>query len=155
LFITFVLIGLWHGAHWTFVAMGALFGVYLTVGSITEGWRKKIARGLGLLKVPWLYHALQTLTTFALVAVAWIFFRAETIAQALGIIGHLGSGLVQLFSPHYIRYELLGFPLLGASTKAAFVPILLAIVGMEAVQYLQEKGGTLSIWERWPRAWRF
>ena len=35
LFITFVLIGLWHGANWTYVVFGAIHGVYLVLELLT------------------------------------------------------------------------------------------------------------------------
>ncbi|MBU1036481.1 MBOAT family protein [Patescibacteria group bacterium] len=49
-FITFVLIGLWHGAGWNYIAMGALFGFYLVFSSITKNIRKKIAKFISLRK---------------------------------------------------------------------------------------------------------
>ena len=41
LFLTMLLGGLWHGAAWTFVAWGALHGLYLVVN---HGWRAVRAR---------------------------------------------------------------------------------------------------------------
>jgi D-alanyl-lipoteichoic acid acyltransferase DltB (MBOAT superfamily) len=35
--LTFVIIGLWHGANWTYVAFGTIHGVYLVINHI---WRK-------------------------------------------------------------------------------------------------------------------
>ena len=40
-FITFVLIGLWHGAGWNYIFMGAIFGFYLVLGLIIKDIRKK------------------------------------------------------------------------------------------------------------------
>ena len=36
IFITFVILGLWHGAGWTFVLFGAAHGIYL---GVNEAWR--------------------------------------------------------------------------------------------------------------------
>src|SRR3989338_1605290 len=41
LFFTFVAIGLWHGAAWTYVLFGVLHGTYLVIGSGTLSWRKR------------------------------------------------------------------------------------------------------------------
>lgn len=155
LFITFVLIGLWHGANWTFAAMGALFGVYLVSGSITESWRKRMAERLGLTKFPRLYGLWQTAITFALVSLAWIFFRSESITQAVSIISHLGSGLTHVFSITYLRYTLFGFGVLGGLTKLKLTTIVLAIICMEVVQYFQEKNRTLTPWAHWTNLGRF
>jgi len=69
--------GLWHGAHWQFVVWGAFHGGLLAF----ERW-------LG--KRP-LYSAapkpLRILLTFALVLIAWVPFRAETMGAALDFLG--------------------------------------------------------------------
>ncbi len=36
LLFTFVVIGLWHGAAWTYVAFGTIFGIYMVVGLMHE-----------------------------------------------------------------------------------------------------------------------
>jgi len=43
-FITFILIGLWHGAGWNYIIMGAIFGFYLVFGEMTKKVRKKILK---------------------------------------------------------------------------------------------------------------
>jgi D-alanyl-lipoteichoic acid acyltransferase DltB (MBOAT superfamily) len=86
LFATMLLGGLWHGANWTFVAWGALHGMYLIVN---HAWH-----ALGR-HVPALARAAQTragrlaawaLTMFA-VAVGWVFFRAPDFATGSRILG--------------------------------------------------------------------
>jgi alginate O-acetyltransferase complex protein AlgI len=80
LMITMLLGGLWHGAAWHFVVWGGLHGVYLVIHH-----RKETLRSRGMLApVPdrWWAHALQWLTTFALVCAAWTFFRADSVATA-------------------------------------------------------------------------
>ena len=78
LFITMLLGGLWHGAGWTFVFWGGLHGVFL---ALNHGWNA-LLKGLGLKAVTdnaagyWIGR----LATFALVVIAWVPFRAESIA---------------------------------------------------------------------------
>ncbi|WP_367183313.1 MBOAT family protein [uncultured Aquimarina sp.] len=72
MFITFLISGLWHGANWTFVVWGALNGIYLILE--VQLFRKK-RKGL-----------INILLTFLLINFAWIFFRANSIEQALYII---------------------------------------------------------------------
>lgn len=69
----FLLTGLWHGASWNFVIWGALHGAYLTIERVTgrdatrqTGWR-------GVMHLAY--------TVFA-VMIAWVFFRAHTLADA-------------------------------------------------------------------------
>jgi D-alanyl-lipoteichoic acid acyltransferase DltB (MBOAT superfamily) len=92
LFLTFVVSGLWHGAQWTFVAWGALHGAYLVSSAMSQKWRRKLLKTVGLDKTPRLHHALRVTATFALVCFAYIFFRAESLADAGYMIAHLHTG---------------------------------------------------------------
>ena len=79
LMATMVLGGLWHGANWTFVAWGALHGVYLTVN---HWWRNlRGGRRPGLIG-----RAAGWTLTFLAVVVAWVFFRADTFHGALAVL---------------------------------------------------------------------
>ena len=71
LLITMALVGLWHGAAWTFLLWGVLQGVYLAVHAV--------ARGAGLVP-PWRW--LDRTLTFLAVVAAWVVFRAPTLAVA-------------------------------------------------------------------------
>jgi D-alanyl-lipoteichoic acid acyltransferase DltB (MBOAT superfamily) len=96
LLIVFLVSGLWHGANWTFVIWGALNGLYL-IGEIwTQKIRSRISSMLHFDRVPVLQRVLQVIVTFALVAFAWIFFRANNLSDAFYIISHLWPGNSQL-----------------------------------------------------------
>lgn len=84
--ITFGLIGLWHGANWTFVVFGFLHGFYLVIEMITDSSRKKLAELLLLTRLPRLHHALDMAIVFILVSFSFIFFRSRSLNQALLII---------------------------------------------------------------------
>ncbi len=75
LWITFLLSGLWHGASWNFVIWGAFHGAFLTIDKI--GWEKLSLR---------LPAAVSVGITFLLVTVGWVFFRAETLAEAVSLL---------------------------------------------------------------------
>lgn len=91
--ITFALIGLWHGANWTFVIFGTIHGVYLVTEMITESTRKWLINLTRLNKVPRLLHAIQMTIVFILVSLSFIFFRATTFTQALFIFKKIISGV--------------------------------------------------------------
>jgi D-alanyl-lipoteichoic acid acyltransferase DltB (MBOAT superfamily) len=149
LFVTFVLIGFWHGANWTFVTMGAIFGFYLVFGSVTRGMRRQIAEKIGLSRVPLLYRYLQTIATFTLVSLAWVFFRSPTVTQAIEIITNIGNGFTQIFDINYLRYELFSWPLIGTLNKWTLLVILLSIFYMEWLQAYSEKKKVLEPWRLW------
>ena len=85
----FLVSGLWHGANWTFVIWGGIHGVYVIVTKTlqnllrrmplisTDGFNKKI---ISLIKI---------FVTFNMVTFAWIFFRANSLKDALYIINNI------------------------------------------------------------------
>jgi hypothetical protein len=85
----FLVSGLWHGASFTFVIWGALNGIYQIIGEILLPARKSLRRLLGMNDQSVGFRIVQTLATFVLVDFSWIFFRAQTIKEALAIIYHM------------------------------------------------------------------
>ncbi|MCP4157844.1 MAG: MBOAT family protein, partial [bacterium] len=85
---TMLLCGLWHGAKWTFVLWGGFHGLLLYISFATKKIRKKWRKSIPKKIVP-LYKIFRILFTFLWVSFAWIFFRADSIADALYIISHL------------------------------------------------------------------
>jgi alginate O-acetyltransferase complex protein AlgI len=86
LMITMLLGGLWHGAAWTFVAWGALHGVYLC---INHAWSHfgptpppRFAR---------LADIAGLILTFLAVVIAWVFFRAPDITTALSVLSKMAD----------------------------------------------------------------
>ena len=77
LFLTFLISGIWHGAAWTFVVWGALHGLGVLITRELE--RTAIYRE----RVPKLF---KQAGVFAFVSFAWIFFRAESLNDALLIV---------------------------------------------------------------------
>lgn len=89
LMIVFLVSGLWHGANWTFVIWGAIHGIYQIVGRMTSPARNKIYDKLGVDRKAFSFKFFQIVTTFTLVCLAWIFFRAESIGEAFGYISRI------------------------------------------------------------------
>jgi len=79
LLITMLLGGFWHGAGWTFVAWGALHGLYLVVNNL---WRDVRARLLGQRPVGKAERLSGWALTFLAVVVGWVLFRAADIDSA-------------------------------------------------------------------------
>jgi alginate O-acetyltransferase complex protein AlgI len=77
LFLTFLISGIWHGAAWTFVVWGALHGLGVLITRELE--RSAVYRE----RVPKLF---KQAGVFVFVSFAWIFFRAESLNDALLIV---------------------------------------------------------------------
>lgn len=89
LMIVFLVSGLWHGAAWTFVIWGGLHGLYMVGEVASRTLRGKLTRGLGLEQRPMAQALLGGFITFNLVCLAWIFFRANSVAEAFLILNNL------------------------------------------------------------------
>lgn len=90
-FVVFFVSGFWHGANWTFVVWGILHAVYYYGSFYGQPLRTRVVEVLGLARYPRLLHGLRILITFNLVSFAWIFFRANTLRDAMSIVGKLLS----------------------------------------------------------------
>ncbi|CCQ75478.1 MBOAT family protein [Magnetospira sp. QH-2] len=77
--ITVMLLGgLWHGAGWTFIAWGALHGLYLVVN---HAWNA-LGRTMQWTSGGWIGRWAGRVLTFVAVVVAWVFFRADDFSDA-------------------------------------------------------------------------
>jgi alginate O-acetyltransferase complex protein AlgI len=83
LMVVFMLSGFWHGANWTFIVWGALHGTFLIVHIVCN---KLLQRWGYEFKPNPLKSLLQVIFTFLLVSVAWVFFRAAYVSDALYIV---------------------------------------------------------------------
>ncbi len=80
----FFLSGLWHGANTTYVVWGVLHGLMVVPTVIMVDKFKKIEIKSGIVR--WTLSFLSTVGTFALVAFAFIIFRAKNLDHAQTII---------------------------------------------------------------------
>ena len=80
--VVFIVSGLWHGANWTFVIWGAIFGVtYLTENGIMHFYKKQ-----GVLR-----RIIGVVLTFLIVTIAWVFFRSPSLEEAIQMFTSLVS----------------------------------------------------------------
>lgn len=84
LWIVFLLTGLWHGASWNFIIWGAVHGFFLMIERLTRN-----GRGSRLVAIP---VSVRRLYAVLVVMLAWVFFRASSLEQALqylqALVGH-------------------------------------------------------------------
>lgn len=140
LFFVFLVSGLWHGANWTFVLWGALHGFYLVFGLLTKDIRAYFTRISGLFKLPGLQNALRILIVFSLTSFAWIFFRANSFADAMYVVSHLFAGWGSVVSVSGISNLLASLNVNREALIIAFLSVLI----LEVVQYLNAKKDGLS-----------
>ncbi len=119
LMLTMLLGGLWHGAAWTFVAWGALHGVAL---GLNREWQRRVhLPGWGATS-----RILGAAATFYFVCFAWIFFRAQSFADATTL------------ARAYVLFDSGGSKTLDPALLAGFSVLA-------AVHFLYSRG--------WPQRW--
>ena len=100
LMLTMLLGGLWHGAGWNFLIWGGLHGFYLCVNHLWQGVRVPVVSASRVAA------ALSWAVTFFAVVIAWVFFRARTLAGAWQMLGGLfgvEAGSSAYVSPGILR----------------------------------------------------
>jgi alginate O-acetyltransferase complex protein AlgI len=95
--------GLWHGASWNFVIWGGIHGLMLAAERCWGGEGQRLARPA------------RVALTFLIVCLAWVFFRAETLPQAVSYLASM-FGLAEpqpqaacVAAMIYTRYHLVVF----------------------------------------------
>ena len=76
-FIVFLISGFWHGANWTFIVWGlihALLYIPLFISNKTQKNKNNIPRRY--------QNFIKIVSTFAIVTIAWVFFRADNVMDA-------------------------------------------------------------------------
>ncbi|MEO8102631.1 MAG: MBOAT family protein [Betaproteobacteria bacterium] len=123
---TFLLGGLWHGAGWTFIVWGGLHGLALVC---YRGWQRT-----GL-RLPRLF---AVLLTFTFVHLAWVFFRAPSLADAVRMLRALvpdGATWTALQTISWRAQFAIGLP----DTAPAVGIMLLVAVGLAVMPFNSDR----------------
>lgn len=115
LLITFVAIGMWHGAGWNFIVYGLLHGSAVSIERFFRN--RQAAFGItALVRTP-AYLICATIATFLFVALSRIFFRSEDLESGLDFISSLlaNSGGLAPYTPAALTA-------LGISIVLHFIP---------------------------------
>ncbi|MDG1572716.1 MBOAT family O-acyltransferase [Robiginitalea sp. M366] len=92
IFIIFLVSGFWHGANWTFLIWGGIHACLYVPLFIGGQNRSFVGSVIGERNGwPTLREVGQTLLTFLLVSLAWIYFRAPSLAEANAYLGGIFS----------------------------------------------------------------
>jgi alginate O-acetyltransferase complex protein AlgI len=84
IFIVMVLGGIWHGASWNFFVWGAIHAVYIVINHF---WRQlREAKVISLVGSKFFQRVSGRFLTFILIAIAWVYFRAENLDSANRIV---------------------------------------------------------------------
>lgn len=146
--ITFLLCGLWHGASWTFVIWGAIHGFYLTFAVWTKKLSNKIYSLLRMKKESTFRNVVDIIITFHLVLFAWIFFRANSLNDAIYILNQ-----IILIPPIESLKEIfnLNFGVNIGLRKYDLFVVFYSIIIMETVHLMQRHNKIRNFFSNKPR----
>ena len=107
-FVIFLLSGFWHGANWTFIAWGFLHALYFIPLMLSNRNRKNVEIIAANKDLPSIKEFLNMVFMFALVAFAWIFFRANDLQHAFSIVSEIFSASI-FSTPEYLPKKVFVF----------------------------------------------
>lgn len=84
--VVFLLSGIWHGAGVHFLIWGGINGLYISLGEALLPVKNKLIRILNLNPKTLAFRVSQVILTFLFVDFAWLFFRAESMSKAIGML---------------------------------------------------------------------
>jgi alginate O-acetyltransferase complex protein AlgI len=141
IFLTFFIVGIWHGANWTFVVLGILQGIAIVYEFHTKKYRLKFAARFSKSTVT----MLSRLVVFIFMSVSMVFFFSKSVSDALYFISHLFSNS----SLHNADENLI-------SNKMEFSVAIFAFSILFYIELLNERGKNLMVlflkqplWLRW------
>lgn len=149
IFIVFLVSGLWHGASWHYVAWGVIHGIMRIAGEATQKLRETLYVKLHFQRDTFAVRLWQTVCTFAMVTVAWVFFRAESVNQSLEMI----KSMFTVYNPWVLTDGTLFTLGLDAKEWNVLMLALLILVMVDVLRYkklqLTEWFMTQNLWFRW------
>lgn len=98
LMIVWLLTGIWHGANYTFVVWGLLYGILLMI-------EKVICAHKAIRKQSLIQRIAGRIYTMIVVTLAWVIFRSDSINDAvIYILGMFGRGSGKLVDRVFVAY---------------------------------------------------
>ena len=129
--LVFVISGLWHGANWTFIIWGALHSLFMTLSIMFRKITTMFFNDFDIYFNNICFNFFKVIFTFILVDFAWIFFRANSLKDAIYIIKNIFIIDLNVFSDKSLHN-------LGLDEKDLYLSILL-IIFLIIVQLYQKR----------------
>ncbi len=138
LMLTMVLGGLWHGASWTFVIWGGMHGLALIVHRewqrLTENAGAGFKRFMSWIAVP---------LTFYWICITWIFFRAQDVKDASGVVKKTGFEVARTVLDSFCGFDSHG-------SRSVSLNCLWVFVALAAIHWMSSRGMLATWWRRIP-----
>ena len=109
-FVIFLISGFWHGANFTYIAWGFINAMYFIPLLVLNRNRNNIEAFTLSFNLSSLRILFNILITFTITCLAWIFFRAKTISDAILYIKRMVTD--RHFAPQYLSIERYNYEIL-------------------------------------------
>lgn len=109
-FVIFLISGFWHGANFTYIAWGFINAMYFIPLLVLNRNRNNIEAFTLSFNLSSLRILFNILITFTITCLAWIFFRAKTITDAILYIKRMVND--RHFAPQYLSIERYNYEIL-------------------------------------------
>lgn len=102
--IIFIISGVWHGVGYNFIVWGMMHGVLNVCTRVFHKWKERISYpGKNSVWLGKVREVLSILLTFVCVNILWVFFRADSLSQAVTLLSQLfetgnSSGIAEMAS---------------------------------------------------------
>lgn len=105
-FVSFIIIGIWHGASWNYIVFGVIQAIAIIFEFITRKTRKKISGTIHA----YVYNSFSIFFTFLFFAFSLIIFRTTTLSGMLDVVNAIKAGPGKLFidQPSTILFIFIG-----------------------------------------------
>jgi len=130
IFIIFLVSGFWHGANWTYIVWGGLNALYFLPTFFAKKNRKHLNTVAENNWLPNIKELFQIGITFGMTVFAWIFFRANSLGEAIAYIKKMFTGNLLSFTENMFET-----PRDYNSFKYTFIFIFLLIL----IEWFQRK----------------
>ena len=115
----FLVSGLWHGAGLNFIVWGALNGLYQIAGERLKPTRDCVVELLGIDRSTFGHRVIQTMITFGLITFSWVFFRANSLGDALYMVPRMFVPTVWIFTDGTMAEQGLSYAELAIAVLSA------------------------------------
>ena len=137
LLVTFFVSGLWHGANITFVVWGLIHGIFQLIENAL-GLSRKQSKGI--------VRGLRVALTLLIICLAWVFFRAQTVSDAVYVLFHMLDGIASPVS--YIRSGMSDMSM-GVTALITVIAIyLMPLLIIDFISYRNNEDASLAV-NRW------
>lgn len=148
MFILWFATGLWHGGSWNFIiGSGLLHWFYIVAGQILDPMFKKIIKVFKINTDCFSYHLFQSLRTFFMVCIGFIFFRANSFRDGLMMCRQVFTFNLGVFS--LSNFLALGLDIHDLAVGVLSLFVLLIVSLLKETMDVREKLAEQNLLFRW------